>query len=114
MIKVVLESPLNGPTRDIIERNKRYARRAMLDSIQHNEAPFASHLLYDQEGILDELIIDDRNTGIAMGLLWGESASLIIVYTDYGISDGMRLGIEHYQKRGIPIQLRSIGRLKGE
>jgi len=108
MIKVVLESPLNGPTRDIIERNKRYARRAMLDSIQHNEAPFAPHLLYDQENQVYPY------TGIAMGLLWGESASLIIVYTDYGISDGMRLGIEHYQKRGIPIQLRSIGRLKGE
>ena len=47
---VYLESPYAGD----IEKNIKYARLCMKDSIDRGEYPFASHLLYTQESILDD------------------------------------------------------------
>ena len=47
MVRVILESPYAGD----IERNVKYARMAVRDSLSRGEAPIASHLLYTQEGI---------------------------------------------------------------
>ena len=48
MTRVVLVSPLRADTRGGIEDNKRYARRCMRDCLSKDEAPFASHLLYEK------------------------------------------------------------------
>lgn len=50
MIKVILESPYAGE----IDRNIRYARACVRDSLLRGESPIASHLLYTQSGILDD------------------------------------------------------------
>ncbi len=50
--RVILESPYAGD----IERNIAYARAAVNDSLIHGEAPIASHLLYTQDGVLDDNI----------------------------------------------------------
>lgn len=104
MIKVVIESPLAGD----VERNTRYARACMADCLKRGEAPFASHLLYAQDGILDDTIPEERKLGIEAGFAWGAAADKVVVYEDLGISDGMKLGIERAKANGVPVEYRKI------
>lgn len=104
MRRVILESPLAGDVR----RNTRYARAAMRDSLKRGEAPFASHLLYAQPGILNDLLPGERKLGIDAGLVWGDIAEATVVYNDLGISEGMNYGIVRAQKMGRPIEYRSL------
>jgi len=104
MIKVILESPFAGDVKANIE----YARKCMRDCFMRGEAPIASHLLYTQEGILDDDIPEERALGIYAGLLWGAHAEKTVVYTDRGISRGMEYGIENAKKAGRPVEFRSI------
>ena len=108
MTRVVIESPLNDLTRELIEENKKYARRCMLDSLRRGEAPFASHVLYDHPDILDDMKPEERMLGITAGFYWGEMAELVAVYTDRGISSGMKRGIEFYRTHKIPVEYRSL------
>lgn len=101
---VVIESPLAGD----VERNRRYAKAAMRDSLARGEAPYASHLLYDQRGILDDLIPAEREQGMAAGFAWGSVAELSAVYVDLGISGGMQRGIDRAKVEGRPVEERSI------
>lgn len=108
MRRVLLESPYKGKDWSETEENIRYARACMHDSIVRGEAPFASHLLYTQEGILDDKIPKERNMGIGAGLLWGECAEVTVVYVDHGVSDGMKLGIKRAKALGRPVEYRSL------
>jgi hypothetical protein len=101
---VILESPYAGD----IERNIRFARRCMRDSLQRGEAPFAMHLLYTQEGILDDNIPAERNWGIEAGLAWGRHAFKTVVYTNLGITPGMEIGIARAQAEGRAIEYREL------
>ena len=49
---VILESPFAGD----VKRNTAYARAALRDSLLRGEAPIASHLLYTQDGVLDDAL----------------------------------------------------------
>lgn len=102
MILVILESPYAGD----IERNTDYARKCMADCFKRGEAPFASHLLYTQ--CLDDNIPEERELGINAGLLWAKKADLTVVYTDYGISEGMKHGIMNAMYEGRTIDYRRI------
>ena len=104
MKRVIIESPYAGD----IERNVRYARAAMRHSLLQGEAPFASHLLYTQEGVLRDETPEERQHGIEAGFAWRSTAELTAVYTDLGITAGMTLGMEHARAEGHPIELRSI------
>jgi hypothetical protein len=104
MKKVIIESPFAGD----IDAHITYARRAMRDSLLRNEAPLASHLLYAQSGVLNDNEPKERNQGIEAGLLWGKHADLTAVYTDYGVSKGMQIGIERAQQENRPIEYRTI------
>lgn len=106
MIRVVIESPLAGD----IALNTTYARRCMRDSLARGEAPFASHLLYAQLGLLDDNVPTEREQGIAAGFAWGACADLVAVYTDRGISDGMRRGIARAEAAGTPVEYRRLWR----
>lgn len=105
MIRVIIESPYAGD----IERNTLYARRAMRDSVEHIEAPIASHLLYTQPGILDESNPDEHHLGIECGYAWWTVAEKIIFYIDYGISVGMDRALNRAQRSGTPTEFRRIG-----
>jgi len=94
---VVIESPYAGD----VERNLTYARACMKDSINRGEAPIASHLLYTQEGLLDDTIPAQRELGCSMGLLWARQADLIVFYVDKGWSRGMMEAKMFYAKAGI-------------
>lgn len=106
---VIVESPYNGPTKLEIDRNKAYARRAMHDCFLRGEAPFASHLLYTQPGVLRDSDPEERKLGIKAGLEWGMHAEATVVYADLGISSGMQHGIDIANKLNRPIEYRRIG-----
>lgn len=102
---VIVESPFAGD----VEANIQYARRCVRDSLSRGEAPIASHLLYTQEGILDDDIPSERRWGIDAGLAWRDVAEASVVYVDRGISKGMEYGIAAAKAAGMPIEIRSIG-----
>ena len=101
---VIIESPYAGD----VERNKQYARTCVRDSLLRGEAPIASHLLYTQEGILNDDVPSERKMGIDAGLAWRKVAQASVVYTDLGISEGMQYGINAAQSAGLPIEYRKI------
>lgn len=89
MRRVIIESPYAGN----VEMNLRYLRACMADCLARGEAPFASHGLYTQPGVLDDTKPDERTLGIEAGLAWREWADATVVYTDLGITPGMQAGI---------------------
>lgn len=78
MSLVILEAPFAGD----VETNIKFARACMRDSLSKGEVPFAFHLLYTQEQILDDDIPEERNWGIEAGLAWGKHAAKTVVYTN--------------------------------
>lgn len=85
-----------------------YARAAMRDCLLRGEAPYASHLLYTQDGVLNDDYPDERALGIEAGLCWGKKASKTVVYIDLGISNGMAEGIQRAKREGRPIEQRTL------
>ena len=104
MIRVILESPYAGD----IERNIKYARACVRDSLLRGESPIASHLLYTQEGILRDEVPEERQWGIYAGLAWKEVASKHVFYIDYGYSKGMEYAKKYATDSNIPIEERKI------
>ena len=103
-MKVILESPFAGN----VEQNIAYARKCMADCFSRGEFPFASHLLYTQEGILNDEIPEERELGIRAGLEWGVEAEKTVVYIDLGISKGMEQGMDHAMDHNRIIEFRSL------
>jgi hypothetical protein len=114
---VIIESPYAGD----IDRNIAYARACMRDSLLRGEAPYASHLLYTQPGVLRDEVPADRELGITSGFEFRRIADIIAVYTDLGISPGMQRAIDKEEAdvrrtvdyrgeadRGSRIQMRSL------
>lgn len=99
---VLVESPFAGD----VDRNLRYLRAAMRDCLMRGEAPFASHALYTQPGVLDDGKPEERTLGIEAGLLWGAKADATVVYVDLGISPGMEQGIARANSEGRTVVYR--------
>lgn len=102
MKRVIIESPYAGD----MAANGRYALRCVADSLARGEAPFASHLFYPH--LLEDSDADQRALGIAAGHAWTKAADLVAVYIDYGISEGMWLGIKEAEKFGVPLEYRNL------
>ena len=93
-VPVIVESPYAGDTDLEVERNLAYLRACMRDCLQRGEAPFASHGLYTQPGVLRDGVPAERELGIRSGFAWRRRAARTVVYTDLGLSPGMLLGID--------------------
>jgi hypothetical protein len=107
--RVIVETPFKGVTMEEQQANINYARACARDClVNYNEAPFLSHLLYTQEGVLSDAIPEERNLGIDAGLSWGSVAEATVVYTDLGISKGMEYGIADAIKANRPIEFRNL------
>jgi hypothetical protein len=104
MKRVVIESPYAGNVR----RNVRYAIEAVKHSLSLGEAPIASHLLFPENGIVDEKDPNGRLLGIAAGLAWLPVADLMASYIDYGESEGMRKARLLAEELGIRTEFRKI------
>jgi hypothetical protein len=102
MKRVIIESPFAGD----VERNRQYLRLAILHSLSLGEAPFASHEMYTRA--LDDDDPNARELGIQAGLAWLQAAEQSVVYEDFGVSRGMRLGMAAAEDAGILIIRRKI------
>jgi len=115
---VVVESPFatstitlaNGLEYEATQaENVAYARACLHDClVNHQEAPYASHLLYTQEGVLDDDVPAERRLGIEAGLEIGRSAKRRVFYVDRGFSSGMRWGLQFAQEIGQECVVRQL------
>ena len=114
MILVIIESPDSGN----VDENLRYLRACMADCLNRGEAPFASHGLYTQPGVLRDGDPDERKRGIEAGFTWRKAAAKTVVYTDFGITSGMQWGIDDadrlvraqlFDTNGHRIEYRQLG-----
>lgn len=101
-IRTIIESPYAGAVGLHLE----YLKLCMLDSLNRGEAPFASHGFYT-------LVLDDTNSlqrqhGMEAGFAWGEVAQRVAVYTDLGITDGMKKGIARHEEHKIEVVYRKL------
>ena len=104
MRRVLVETPFKGD----VERNLAYLRAALRDCLMRDEAPFASHAIYTQPGVLNDDIPTERALGIRAGLVWGNVADATVVYSDLGITDGMKLGIDRARELNRPVEYREL------
>lgn len=101
---VIIESPYAGD----IAANVAYARKCLRNSLFRGESPIASHLLYTQPEVLDDLIPEQRTLGINAGLSWAHVADLVVFCVDLGWSPGMLAARAYCEEHGIPHTLRSL------
>lgn len=106
---VIIESPFKADTLEGSIRNRLYARLCQHDClVNRHEAPYASHLLYTQPNILNDGIPEERARGIEAGLIWGKRAEATAVYTDLGITEGMKKGIKRAEDDGRIVEERKL------
>lgn len=112
---VIVESPFRGNENYHQHEHERYARLALRDCLERNEAPLASHALYTLPGVLDDNVPKERLLGMNAGWAWMPKADLVVAYIDLGISNGMALGIARAKELGIPTEERKLpAKLKSE
>ncbi len=68
----------------------------------------AMHLLYTQPGVLNDRVPADRAKGMNAAFAWYAVAEAVVVYRDFGISNGMQAGIDLGIGYGLPIEYRSL------
>lgn len=101
----IIESPYAGE----VDLNIAYARRCMRNSLlSYGEAPIASHLLYTQDGILQDSLPLERKCGIEAGLAWSHVADLHAFYIDRGWSNGMRAALDFCIRTHQEYEFRSL------
>lgn len=102
--RVIIESPFAGQ----VERNLAYVRACMRDCLLRGEAPFASHALYTQPGVLDDATPAERALGIEAGFEWRWGARTLF-YVDLGWSRGMKQALEDCEIHKHPFEERRLG-----
>src|SRR5688572_14790396 len=102
MRRVVLESPYRGD----IQANEAYALDCIFDCLSRGDAAIASHVVYTR--VLDDTKPAQRKQGIGAGHAWIKVAEAVVVYTDRGISEGMRQAIELAESLGVPVEYRKL------
>jgi len=110
--RVIVESPFGSSDAGEVEKNLTYLRAVMRACLLHGEAPFASHALYSQPGVLKYSNPVERNIGILAGLEWGQAADKTVVYTDRGFSDDMRIGMARAERQQRKIEIRKLKEYK--
>lgn len=105
MKKVIVESPYAGN----YDMNEAYAELAMHDClVNHNESPYASHLLYTRRFVLRDDVPSDRKLGIEAGFKWREVAEKSVFYIDLGWTNGMIQGTKDCKEKGTDFEIRNL------
>lgn len=102
--KVIIESPYAGE----VDLNVAYLQSCLRDSLLRGEAPFASHGLYTQPGVLDDKDPEERELGMRAGFAWRDAAELTVFYIDRGFSGGMIRALRECLDRDYPYEFRSV------
>lgn len=105
---VIIESPYAADDPIGLERNLIYLRKALNHSLHCGEAPFASHAIYTQPGVLRDFVVEERKLGIESGFAWWGGAEAIVFYVDRGVSSGMAAAFHRAIRLGKQIELRSF------
>ena len=117
MILTIVESPYAGTPAEIAY-NMRYLALLMRFCLQHDMAPFASHGLYTQPGVLLDTIPEERRLGMEAGFAWAEALPLVratgrtvlvVVGMDLGVSTGMTAGLTRHAAADLPIRRLWLG-----
>lgn len=109
MERVVIESPYAGKSDIDIEINEIYGRFCMRDCLtNHNETPYASHLLYTQKFVLRDNVPEERKLGIEAGFFWRDVAEKTVFYIDLGMTKGMDQGIQDCEDKNKPYEVRHL------
>ncbi len=108
MKRVIIESPYRGDGYRDTADNIVYLNRCLKDSMRRGEAPFASHGFYTM--FLDDKVPLERDIGMAAGWAWMQVCDLVVVYTDRGISQGMKAGMQKAAEAGKTVELRQLYR----
>lgn len=104
MRRVIIESPYAGD----VEENLRYLRACLADSLRRGEAPYASHGLYTQPGVLNDDDPEERRQGIDAGFAWWSAAELVCFYVDRGWSKGMEGALNRISTYPVRFEIRRI------
>lgn len=101
---IVLESPYKATQAHTVEQHRCYLSHCISDCEARSEVPYASHygLMGDDD---DEL---RRQVCIRRGWQWGDKAEYVVVYGDFGVTEGMSLSIAHYEKMGKAVEWRKL------
>ncbi len=109
MKRVVIESPYAAKTEEGILLNEAYGELCMHDClVNHNESPYASHLLYTRPLVLRDDVPEDRKLGIEAGFYWRDVAEKTVFYKDLGITEGMKQGLVDCKGKGKPYEVRNL------
>lgn len=108
MKRVVIESPYAGSANEIM-LNEMYGELCMRDCLtNHNESPYASHLLYTRSNVLRDSITEERKLGIEAGFFWRDVAEKTVFYIDLGMTKGMTQGMDDCEKKGKEYEIRHL------
>lgn len=110
MRRVILESPYGSDDPAVVAENVKYAQLCAMDCLRRDESPIASHLVFPL--FLDDKKSEDRALGISAGLAWVCVAHAMVVYTDRGISAGMRDAIAYAESITIKVEMRVLPKEK--
>lgn len=109
---VAVESPFGSPDPKILRRNVLYARMCIRDSLERpgvlREAPWCSHLVYPQPGILDEQDPQGRRAGLDISGAWGDRAACRAVYEDLGLTSGVLEALDRAKAQGQRVARRRL------
>jgi len=109
MKRVVIESPYAADSEEGIDLNEAYGELCMHDClVNHNESPYASHLLYTRRFVLRDEIPKDRKLGIAAGFCWRDVADKTVFYKDLGMTKGMNQGVKDCEEKDNPYEIRNL------
>lgn len=102
-----IESPFRSDDRSVEVQNVRFARHVCRFAVKRGYAPFASHLLYTQSGILQDSISEERSLGIHAGLAWATHAEEVwfCLRPDGEFSQGMLVALDRHVARGATCRL---------
>jgi hypothetical protein len=101
---VIVESPYAADTPQGIEENVEYARRCMRAILLRGDAPYASHLLYTQPGVLRDEVPGERAMGMNAGWEFYRVAGECAAFIDRGVSKGMYAGLQRAFELFVPVK----------
>lgn len=105
---VVLELPHESKTKEELEEHIEYAEACIDDCFERRESPFNYHLFYPPEIILRNNESKERKLGIEADLAWIKLADAMVVYTDLGVTEGMKRSIKKAEESDKTIEYRQL------
>jgi hypothetical protein len=115
MLRVLIVAPGLGWLGDLEKADdwmlaafREYARRVVVDSEIHGEAPLVPQLCYTSPPDGTPGAGHDRKTELRAWEAWEAAADLIAVYQDEGISPPMKAAVERARARGQAIEWRHL------